>query len=79
MATMLALYCLGLSSLAALWFDALISAYTLLLAGYTTVFVLDPIAARRGEVPLYFGRRRRLQIPIVLLALAMAAVIVVRT
>jgi hypothetical protein len=48
-------------------------------AGYTIVFVLDPIAARRGEVPLYFGRLRRLQIPIGLLALAIGAVIVVRT
>ena len=79
MATMLALFCLGLGALVALMIDALLLALIILLASYVAVFVLDPIAARRGEAPLYFARLRRLQIPIVLLALAVSAVIAVRT
>jgi hypothetical protein len=75
MLTMLALFGLGLGSLGSLWLDALLPAFALLLAGYAMIFVLDPIAARRGEAPLYFRRLRRIQIPIILLTLALAAAI----
>jgi Protein of unknown function (DUF3429) len=77
-ATMLALFCLGLSSLAALWRDQVIWALVILLAGFSMIFVLDPIAARRGEAPLYFERLRRLQMPIVVLALVVSTFIAVR-
>jgi hypothetical protein len=79
MATMLALFCLGLGAVAALLTDALVPALIVLLAGYAAIFVLDPIAARRGEAPLYFSRLRRLQIPIILLALVASIVIAVRS
>jgi hypothetical protein len=75
---MLALYGLGVSALAADWLNALIAALVFLLVGYTVILVLDPIAARRGEAPLYFGHLRRLQIPIALLALTISLVIAAR-
>jgi hypothetical protein len=78
LATMLALYGLGVSALAADWLNALIAALVFLLVGYTVILVLDPIAARRGEAPLYFGHLRRLQIPIALLALTISLVIAAR-
>lgn len=39
----------------------------LLLIGYLRLAILDPLAARRGEVPLFFHRLRPVQmlIPIV--------------
>jgi Protein of unknown function (DUF3429) len=79
MATMLALFCLGLGAFAALMIDALIPALIVLLAGYAAIFVLDPIAARRGEAPLYLSRLRRLQIPVVLSALAISIAIAVQS
>jgi hypothetical protein len=78
MATMLALFCMGLGALAALLIDALLIALIVLLAGFGAVFVLDPIAAGRGEAPLYFSRLRRLQIPIILLALVVSIAITAR-
>ena len=42
----------------------------LLLVGFGAIAVLDPIAARRGEAPLFFARLRPVQIPIALLSLA---------
>ena len=71
-ATMLALYALGCGARAAAWFDALVVCLSLLLVGYAVIFLLDPVAARRGEAPHYFTRLRRLQIPIALLALTLA-------
>ncbi len=40
------------------------------LAGYTTLAVADPIAARRGEAPRYFARLRPVQMIIPLACLA---------
>ena len=79
MATMLALFCMGVGAIAALLIDALLVALIVLLAGFGAVFVLDPIAARRGEAPLYFSRLRRLQIPIILLALVVSVAIAIWT
>lgn len=59
MATMLALFCMGLVAIAALLIDALLVADR---PAGELVFVLDPIAARRGEAPRYIWRLRRLQI-----------------
>jgi hypothetical protein len=78
MATMLVLFGLGLFSLAAVWLDAVLWALVLLLVGYSTVLVLDPIAARLGEAPLYFGPLRRLQMPIIVLSLIVSVVIAIR-
>jgi uncharacterized protein DUF3429 len=77
--TMLALFCMGLGALAALLIDALLVALLVLLAGFGAVVVLDPIAAHRGEAPLYFSKLRRLQMPIVLVALIVSVAIAART
>ena len=43
----------------------------MLLVGFLRVGILDPLAARRGEAPPFFARRRTVQmaIPVVCLAL----------
>ena len=69
LATMLGLFTLGFGALIILWLDHVTPALLMLVAGYAAVVVLDPIAARRGEAPLYFHRLRRWQIPIALIAL----------
>lgn len=49
--------------------------FALQLAGYGSLLVLDPIAARRAEAPLYFARLRPVQmaIPVTSLALIIPA------
>ena len=69
LATMLGLFTLGVGALTMLWLNHVIPALLMLVAGYAAVVVLDPIAARRGEAPLYFHKLRRWQIPIALIAL----------
>ena len=69
-ATMLALFCLGFAALLASTFGWTSSALALLIAGYGLIAVLDPIAAGRGEAPLFFARLRPFQIPIAILSLA---------
>lgn len=46
----------------------------LLLAGFLSLLVLDPVAARRGEVPLYFARLRpwQMAVPVASLILLIA-------
>jgi hypothetical protein len=60
------LFTLGAGSLLAPW--ALASA-VLQLLGFAGMAVLDPIAARRGEAPRYFGRLRPLQMAVPVLGL----------
>ncbi|MFD0936167.1 DUF3429 domain-containing protein [Methylobacterium trifolii] len=70
-ATMLGLFGLGLGAL--LFVGVLgnrVIALDLLIAGFVAVAVLDPIAAKRGEAPLFFARLRPLQMPIAVLSLA---------
>lgn len=69
-ATMLGLFSLGFVALVLAMLDRSAAALVLLLIGYTAIAVLDPIAARRGEAPLYFARLRPTQIPLTLLGLA---------
>ncbi|WP_375463257.1 DUF3429 domain-containing protein [uncultured Methylobacterium sp.] len=70
-ATMLALFGLGLAALlTVVILGNRVIALDLLIAGFVAVAVLDPIAARRGEAPLFFARLRPLQIPIAVLSLA---------
>ncbi len=68
-AMMLWLFLLGLAAPVALALPSFRTALGLLLAGYASLAVLDPLAARRGEVPLFFERLRPVQmlIPIVCL------------
>ena len=63
-ATMLWLFVLGVAALATVPLGV---ARVLLLIGYVSLAVLDPLAARRGEAPLFFARLRPVQmlIPIV--------------
>ena len=69
-ATMLGLFCLGLGALlTVVILGNRVIALDLLIAGFVAVAVLDPIAARRGEAPLFFARLRPLQIPIAVLSL----------
>ncbi len=51
-------------------------ALALLLAGFISLLVLDPIAARRGEVPLYFARLRpwQMAVPVASLILLLAGI-----
>lgn len=79
MATMLTLFCLGSCSLGAIWLDLVAWALVPLIVGYSAIFLLDPMAADAGEAPLYFRTLRRLQMPIIMLALIIAIVIAART
>ena len=82
-ATMLWLFLIGM---AALWMfvlggaqqamGATIAALALLLVGYVSLAVVDPLAARRGEAPLFFARLRPVQMLIPVASLA--ALIVLR-
>ena len=47
----------------------------LLAAGYLALAVLDPVAARRGEVPLYFARLRPGQMGLAAVSLAVLALL----
>lgn len=69
-ATMLGLFCLGLGALlTVVILGNRVIALDLLIAGFVAVAILDPIAARRGEAPLFFARLRPLQIPIAVISL----------
>lgn len=70
LATMLILYGLGLASLLATVVGKAVPALGMLILGFSAVMVLDPIAARAGEVPLAHARLRPLQMPIAVVSLA---------
>ncbi len=69
-ATMFGLYCLGALTLLAMSLGVPVVAAALVLAGYAAVLVLDPIAARDGEAPLFFARLRTPQMAIAVASLA---------
>lgn len=69
-ATMFALYALGVLALFAVVEGLAIVATALLLAGFASVLVLDPIAARDGEAPLFFARLRPPQMAIAVASMA---------
>ena len=69
-ATMIGLFSLGFAALVLAVTDWTVAALSLLLLGFAAIAILDPIAARRGEAPLYFARLRPVQIPLALLGLA---------
>lgn len=68
-ATMLVIYCLGFAALLAFWLEHPAITCGFLIAGYAALLALDPIAAVRGEAPLYFARLRPLQLPLALVSL----------
>ena len=67
--TMFGLYALGMLALIAAVEGFATIAAALVLAGFACVLVLDPIAARRGEAPLFFARLRPPQIAIAVASL----------
>lgn len=69
-ATMIGLFSLGFAALVLATLERAVPALVLLLLGFTAIAILDPIAARRGEAPLFFARLRPVQIPIAILSLA---------
>ncbi|WP_019906317.1 DUF3429 domain-containing protein [Methylobacterium sp. 77] len=68
-ATMIGLFSLGFVALLAASLGQTVTALALLIAGFTAVAILDPVAARSGEAPLFFARLRPTQIPIAILGL----------
>ncbi len=69
-ATMFCLFVLALASLLALVHGFARSAVGCALVGFAAIMVLDPIAARRGQAPLFFARLRPPQIVIAVASLA---------
>ncbi len=69
-ATMAWLYLLAI---AALLVTAPVVALALLMAGFLSIAVLDPAAARRQEAPLFFARLRPVQMTVPLAGLAASA------
>ncbi|MCQ8279566.1 DUF3429 domain-containing protein [Acetobacteraceae bacterium KSS8] len=59
--TSMALFGLGLLAFCGLWLPTPVPSLLLLLLAFAGMGVLDPIAARRGETPLYFAGLRPLQ------------------
>lgn len=68
--TMFGLYVLGAVALLAVVEGFPIVATALVLAGFACVLVLDPIAARAAEAPLFFARLRLPQMAIACVSLA---------
>lgn len=69
-ATMLGLFGLGFAALLAVAFGMPPVALLLLMTGFAAIAILDPIAARRGEAPLFMARLRPMQMPLAILSLA---------
>lgn len=62
--TLMGLFGLGILALCGLWLATPVPSLVLLLLAFAGMGVLDPIAARRGETPLYFARLRPLQMAV---------------
>lgn len=68
--TMFCLFVAALLSLGTIVHGLAIVAVALLLAGFLALMVLDPIAARHGQAPLFFARLRPPQMAIAVASLA---------
>ena len=75
--TMLGLFCLGFAAIVSTALALPTVAAILLLVGYLGLEVLDPIAARRLEAPLYFARLRPAQMAIPIACLFLTIVLLV--
>ncbi len=73
--TMLWLFCLGFAAIVLTALALPVSAAALLLVGYLSLEILDPIAARKLQAPLYFARLRPAQMAIPVLCLAATLVL----
>ena len=69
-ATMFGLFVLALTSLVAVVHAFALFAIACLLLGFVAILILDPIAARSGQAPLFFARLRPPQMAIAVLSLA---------
>lgn len=67
--TMLWLFCLGFAALVLTALALPVWSAVVLLVGYLSLQVFDPIAARKLEAPLYFARLRPVQMAIPVLCL----------
>lgn len=67
--TMAGLWLVAFLALLCININMLEVAFGLLLLGYLTIMILDPIAARAGEAPLFFARLRRPQMVIAITSL----------
>ena len=66
-ASIIWLFVLGAAPLFSPW---MLASTLLLMAGYGSMLVLDPVAARHGEAPRYFARLRPPQLLLLLAGLA---------
>lgn len=73
--TMLWLFCLGFAAIVLTAVALPVWAAVLLVAGYLSLEVFDPIAARRLEAPLYFARLRPAQMAIPVVCLLVTLVL----
>lgn len=69
LATMAMLWLAALIALACISHALAVPALALLVVGYTALMILDPIAARAGQAPIFFGRLRPPQMLIAVIAL----------
>jgi hypothetical protein len=72
-ATMFVLFVLALGASIAVFHGSYFAAALLALGGFATILATDPIAARRGQAPLFFARLRPPQISIAVVALVCLA------
>ena len=77
-ATMTGLFALGFAALLAVALGRAGASAALLIVGYGLVAILDPVAARRGEAPLFFARLRPVQMPLGIASLVAILVLVAR-
>jgi hypothetical protein len=75
--TMLWLFCLGFVALVLTALALPVWAAALLTIGYLSLAILDPIAARKLEAPLYFARLRPVQMAIPVLCFLVTIVLLV--
>ena len=73
--TMLWLFCLGFAAIVATALSRFLPATALLLLGFLSLELLDPVAARKGEAPVYFSRLRPAQMALPLACLTGTALL----
>ena len=69
-ATMFCLFVLALGALVAIMHAFALYAVTFVFVGFALIMLLDPIAARKGQAPLFFAKLRPPQIAIAVVSLA---------
>ena len=75
--TMLWLFCLGFAAIVLTALALPVASTILLLIGYLSLEILDPIAARKLEAPLYFARLRPAQMAIPIACLLATIVLLI--